>query len=92
MKAFLNDTVLLLLFMATFAFAGLMIFAKFKFPSDGQLFQSLYGLTTAFSGAILLRINPQTKEEKDAKVPGAVTTHTENISTTLTSNPESTTK
>ena len=79
---------LLLLFMATFAFAGLMIFAKVKFPSDGQLFQSLYGLTTAFSGAILLRIKPQTKEELDAKVPGAVTTHTENTQTTLTSTPE----
>jgi hypothetical protein len=77
MKAFFNDTVLLLLFLSTFIFAGLMIFAKFKFPGDTPLFQALYGLTTAFSGAILLRINPQSEEQKNPDSKVTETKHTE---------------
>jgi len=92
MKAFFNDTVLLLLFIATFSFAGLLIFVKFKFPNDDKIFQVMSGLVSGFAGAILLRINPQTKEEKDSKIPGAAITQTEHVQTTVTNLPETTIK
>ena len=52
------DPVLLLLFAGIILFTGVLVFVEWAFKSDGQIYQTLAGLVTGFSGAFLLRINP----------------------------------
>jgi len=79
------DPVLYLLLIVILSFTGMLVFVEFKFPNDGQLFQVISGMVTGFSGAFLLRVKPQTKEEE--KGPGAKVTEVEKTSTILTSVP-----
>jgi len=57
------DPIVLLLFFGIFATLGLMVFVDFKFKEDGQTFQVISSLVGALTGAFLLRIKPQAKED-----------------------------
>lgn len=60
------DPVLLLLVYGMIFFTIVLIGVEHFFPNDGQVFQVISGLITAFSGAFFLRVKPQTpQEEKD---------------------------
>lgn len=54
------DFVLILLFAGMFLFTILLLIVEKIFPMDGQIFQIMAGLVTAFSGAFFGRILPST--------------------------------
>lgn len=56
---------MLLLFFGIFSALALLIFVDFKFKEDGQTFQVISSLVGALTGAFLLRIKPQTKEQEN---------------------------
>ena len=83
MKNFINDPIFVWLLGATFLFTALMIAVAFRLPDHVPLFTVLQGLTTGFSGAVLGRVKPQTKEEEK---PGPVREREQTI-TTIESGP-----
>jgi hypothetical protein len=80
----LERVLLLLTFLVVF-FTGCLFFSEHFFPQDGQIFQVVSGLLTAFGGALLMRVKPQTKEEEVARLAdaqvGATTTTTTTVET-----------
>lgn len=54
------DRVLYLLFAGMVIFAGLLIYIEHYFKDDGQLFQVISGLLTAFSGSFFTRLQTKT--------------------------------
>lgn len=69
------DPVLLLLMFGLIFFTGILIFVEHFFPSDGQVFQVVSGVLTAFSGAFFMRVKPQTPQEE--KSPDSKLTETQ---------------
>lgn len=53
------EPVVVLLFVGILIFTTVLIGLAFLRPNDGQTFQIVSGLVTAFSGAFFMRINPQ---------------------------------
>ena len=64
------DPVLLLLFLGMLVFTGLLLLISKWSPNDGQTFQVISGLLTAFSGAFFLRIKPKTEDKTPPEPPG----------------------
>jgi hypothetical protein len=46
-------------------FTGIVLFCAYIWPSDGQVFQVMTGLLTAFSGAFFMRIKPRGVAQSD---------------------------
>ena len=69
------DKILYLLFAGIVIFSILLIFVEKFFMSDGQMFQVMAGVLTAFSGAFFGRINPSQKSV-DSGIATVVTTNT----------------
>ena len=69
------DKILYLLFAGIVIFSVLLIFVEKFFMSDGQMFQVMAGVLTAFSGAFFGRINPSQKTVD----PGTTTVTATNI-------------
>ena len=57
------DPVLLLLLFGAFAFTGILIFVKSKWPTDQQLFTVVSTMATGFSAAFLGRMQHSTNNE-----------------------------
>ena len=53
------EPVVLLLFVGMLFFTGVLLFTAWIWPSDGQVFQVIAGILTAFSGAFFMRIKPR---------------------------------
>lgn len=53
------EPVLILLFVGILFFTGMLFVADKWYPNDGQLFQVVSGLLTAFGGAFMTRIKPK---------------------------------
>lgn len=73
------DSVVLLLTTLIITFVGVLLWVAVNLKSDGQTFQIVSGLVTAFSGALLMRINPKQPlaDPIDANVKRVIDTHTE---------------
>lgn len=50
------EPILYLLFAGMIIFTGLLILVNWLWPQDGQMFQAIFGLSSGFGGAFLLRV------------------------------------
>ena len=53
------DWILVMLLAGMAFFTAVILFAEWKYPMDGQLYQTFAGLLTGFSGAFFGRITPR---------------------------------
>lgn len=58
------EPILYLLFLGIVIFAVMLFAADFVFKDDGQVFQVIAGLLTAFSGAFFMRVNNTSGQAK----------------------------
>lgn len=65
------DWVLVILLGGMFFFTGIILFTEWKYPMDGQLYQTFAQLLAGFSGAFFGRITPRSNRVEpppDSKV------------------------
>ena len=53
------EPVVVLLFIGMLVFTGILLYVQKFFPNDGQTFQVIAGLLSAFSGAFFMRVKPR---------------------------------
>jgi hypothetical protein len=66
------DPVLILLFLGMWLATATLIGVDILFKSEGQIFQVLSGLVTAFAGAFFARMKPDTKADHPNENPTPV--------------------
>jgi cytochrome c biogenesis protein CcdA len=77
------EPVVLLLFVGMLVFTGILLFVEKFYPNDGQMFQVIAGLLTAFSGAFFMRVKPKAADD-GGKSSATITTDGGTVATAET--------